>query len=119
MISVLFRWDLSHPDDNMPSTSAAEGAGGAASQQLSAAAPSGGARHKRRQREELEDDGRIEVAEYVNVPDYGLYPSQSESEQKSLTNNSQKGKHLSNTKYQGFIFVGTLFLSKRQMFTFS
>ena len=80
---------MSHPDDNMPSTSAAEGAGGAASQ-LSAA-PSGGARHKRRQ-QELEDDGGIEVAEYVNVPDYGLYPSQSESEQKSLTNNSQKGK---------------------------
>ena len=85
---------MSHPDDNMPSTSAAaEGAAAGASQQLTAAAPIGGARHKRRQRDDLEDDGGIEVAEYVNVPDYGLYPSQSESEQKSLTNNSQKGKH--------------------------
>ena len=84
---------MSHPDPSMPSSSA-EGGGSQQAASSSSAVAGGGARHKRRQGrkpdDEEEDDGGIEVAEYVNVPDYGLYPS-SESENKSLTNN-QKGK---------------------------
>ena len=103
-ICTFLRWDKSHPE--------AEGdvslTTGARHKNVSVKNPGKGNNH---QRDNDEDDfeGGIEVAEYVNVPDYGLYPPS-----KSSDGHNTK-KSLSNTK--GNIFIGARIIRSRRFTT--
>ena len=91
--TFFWRWDKSHPEaeGDVPLTT------GARHKNVRVKNPGKGNNNHQRDNDEDDFEGGIEVAEYVNVPDYGLYPPS-----KSSDGHNTK-KSLSNTK--GNIFI--------------